>query len=213
MTDGVSRKRPKRDVNRQNPEPAQVMAADGSEVERSVAEGRPLGGGDDAGGELGVEVVREGGLGLGAKGVARFLRAQAQLGAPAGTGHRFLRPGDRPRHGGRHARPAEVRRNAPLLRFGENREREREGFGGVRDRRRTRVERDDDARDGVAGVVGVNVFRPCGKRHAPNAEKEKKTQRFAGKTHAFNSLTGRRRVGLRRRHSIGRVGRASGEGA
>jgi len=82
--------------------------------------------------DLLVEVALERGLRLRAEGVALLLRAEPLLRPLARTRHRLLRPGNRPLHGHRHPQQAdlpaaleedEVRRDAPPLRFGEDRER------------------------------------------------------------------------------------------
>ena len=88
-----------------------------------MSERLSFGGGYHALFDLLVEIALERGLGLRAEGLALLLRAEPLLRPLARTRHRLLRPGDRPLHGNRHARLTEVRRDAPPLRFGENRER------------------------------------------------------------------------------------------
>jgi len=101
----------------------------GDALLRLPSERLSLGGGDHALFDLLVEVALERGRGLLAEDITLLLRAKPLLRPLARARHRLLRPGDRPLHGNRHAQLVnlsaalakdEVRRDAPLLRFGED---------------------------------------------------------------------------------------------
>ena len=64
----------------------------------------------------------------------------------------------------------EIRRDAPLLRFGEDRERQLHGLRRVRDRRRARIQRHDNTRSHIARMVRVGGLRKRANReeHANN---------------------------------------------
>ena len=133
------------------------------------ADSLALGRGDRAGFNLSVQIAPERSLRFRAESVALFFRAKPLLRAFARARHRFLRAGYRPLHRNRNAKRSDLsagtltkykfRRNPPPLRFGENGERKFHALRRVRNRRRARVKRDDDARNDIPGVVRVRVER------------------------------------------------------
>ena len=124
-----------------------------------MAEGASFGGGDGAGGELGVEVGGEGGLGAGDESGAFFGGAEAFGGALAGAGDGFFRAGDGTLDGDGDARLAEVGGEAALFGVGEDAQGEGHNPLLVREGCGAGVEGDDGAGNDVAGVVRVRVER------------------------------------------------------
>ena len=86
----------------------------------SSANGLALGGSYRARFDLFVEIGTERGGGFRTEGLALLFRAEPLLRPLARTGHRLLRPVDRPLHLHGESGFAEIRRDAPLLRFGKD---------------------------------------------------------------------------------------------